>query len=190
MNKIKTLLLCAGLALAAPAASASVIGATNGPDDSFTIDFFFGNSGAPAISSLTIDGTTAVGALDVIWDFIGAIGGSAVVGSSAGEDTSIMSFLFNSFAMGDTFSLSGIDPDYVGLPSAGLTIIDLVGVTVTALFSDQSTAVARFIDDPNRGAGLVLELVPVAPIPVPVPASMLLGGLAALALAARRRRQV
>jgi len=184
ITTLKSLLLAACVTIAATSANAALVGSTSGPDSSYSINFDFGNTGPTSIQSLSIDGSTAaVGT--VVWDSIGSIGGTANVSSSSGEDTSIMSFLFSSFGVGDTFSLGGIDPDLSGDASSGVTIGDLIGTTISAMFSDQSTVIGTFVDDPGRDKGLAFEAASVIPLPAGLP--LLLGALAAFGMVRRKR---
>ncbi|WP_120500295.1 VPLPA-CTERM sorting domain-containing protein [Roseovarius sp. EL26] len=177
------------VALSASGAHASLTGYTSGPDASFfPISFFFDNSGADVLN-LSIDGATA-DAGTVVWDTIGTVGGTAIVGGTAGVDTSLVSFSFGAgdFASGDTFSLSSLDPDFTGLPSSGVSIFELIGVSVSASFSDSSTFFGTFVDDPADGAGLVLKGETIGAVPLPAGLPLMLAGLGALGIASRRRR--
>lgn len=170
------------LAIFATSSSAALTGGTNGPGSSFSINFFFGNTGPASIQSLTIDGSTANAGV-VIWDYIGSVGGTASVSSSAGEDTSIMSFIFSSFGVGDTFTLSGIDPDLIGFPSSGISIAELIGTSISAVFSDQSTVNGTFVAGPGVGDGLMFA----SAVPLPAGLPLLLGALGFLGVVRRKR---
>lgn len=175
--------LVAAAMLTATSAFASVVGSTSGPDDSFfPIDMFFQNNNAASITQLSIDGSTADAGV-IVWDFVGTPGGTATLSGSSGEDTSVMSFMFSSFSTGQTFSLSTIDPDFLGAPSSGITIGDLEGTMVTAWFDDQTSFMGVFVDDPRRGKGLILT-----PVPLPAGLPLLLAGLGALGIARRVRK--
>lgn len=175
----------AAVALSAGAAHASLIGNTSGPDDSFSINFSFENTGADLLS-LSIDGSTA-DAGNIIWDSIGIPGGTATLSSSAGENTNVMSFAFTlgNFIAGDTFTLSNIDPDF-SPGAASVRIGELAGVTVSASFADKSTFLGTFVDDPTVRAGLILRETGVIPLPAGLP--LMLAGLGALGIASRRRK--
>ncbi len=166
------------------AANAAFVGSTSGPDTSFSINFSFSNPEALSVASLSVDGSTAT-AGNIIWDGIGSTGGTAVLsGAPTGEDTALMSFAFSSFGTGDTFTLSGIDPDFSPGP-ASVAISDLVGVMVSVIFSDASTFLGQFVDDPTQGAGLVLAEV--GEIPVPGALLLFLSGIGGM-IAARRKK--
>lgn len=174
----------AAISAAFGVANAAFVGATSGPDDSFSINFSFSNPEALSVSSMSIDGSTAT-AGNIVWDGIGTPGGTAVLsGAPAGEDTSLMSFAFSSFGTGDTFTLSSVDPDFVpGDPS--VPISGLIGVLVTVIFSDASTFVGQFVDDPAQGAGLILAEV--SDVPVPGALLLFLSGIGGLAAARRKK---
>lgn len=167
-------------------ANAGFIGSTSGPDSDFSINFSFSNPEAASVASISIDGSTAA-AGSVFWDGVGTPGGSAVLsGAPAGEDTEVMSFAFSSFGTGDTFTLSSIDPDFT-LGALGVSIADLIGVTVMVIFSDASTFLGQFVDDPAAGAGLMLAELDVSDVPVPAALLLFLTGFGGLAAARRRK---
>lgn len=169
----------------ATAADATVVGAFDGPDNSFSINVSVNNLGPQSITRLDFDGTTATSGV-VVWDSFGSYSGTAIVGSTLGVDTSIVSVLFNSFGAGDLFRATGIDPDTVGDPSAGLTPTDLIGVTLRAYLSNNTVLSGAFVDDPSPGAGIYVELQPSA-VPLPASALLLLAGLGGIAALRRRK---
>jgi hypothetical protein len=186
--KFTSIVLAGALAVSASVANASLIGSTTGPDSSFSINFSFSNGGIPDLLSLSLDGSTA-NAGSVFWDGLGTPGGSAVLGSSSGAGTTVATFTFaaGGFASGDDFTLTTVDPDFVGGPS-GVEIGELAGVSVSAIFADMSSFSGSFVDDPAAGAGLILEQTTAA-VPLPAGGALLLAGLGAFgALRGRRKK--
>lgn len=167
------------------ASAGSLSGTSSGPDDTLDINLFFTNFGPGEITSLSINGSTAIPSGPLVWDFIGnpsgPAGGTAV---GAGEDTSVMTWSFTGWDAGEAFDLTSIDPDTPGDPSFGATIADLIGVTVTAQFADGSTFTGVYIDDPARDAGIVLQ---VAPVPLPGAVVLFASAIAGLGLYGARR---
>lgn len=94
-----------------------------------------------------------------------------------------MSFVFASFGVNDTFTLSGIDPDFVANPS--VSIAQLIGTTITAAFTNHTTQTGTFVDDPATGKGLVFQQVSAVPLPAGLP--LLLGAFGVLGVIRRKR---
>lgn len=144
-------------------------GDTTGPDSSFSINFSYSNdsTAGETIVSMFMDGSTAF-AFPIMWDSIGILGGqTAVVG---GVDTQLVTFDFtSSWDPSEIFTLSAVDPD--GDPGpAGVSIGELAGVQVGAVFSSGATALYQFVDDPAPDAGVTLARIP-------EPISLLLFGI-------------
>lgn len=168
-------------------AHATVIGFVEGPDDTSLINLGFTNLMNADLTELVLMGATATGANGaIIWDSLGTLGGSAVVATSAGADTDTATFTFTSFGLNDTFTLSAVDPD--AALSASVIPLDLIGVTVSALYADLTTELYTFVDDPTPGAGLMLQANAV-PVPEPATLLLLLSGAGFLGLAGLRRRR-
>lgn len=183
----------AALCLPMSAFAAAIGGGwTSGPNSSFSINFTFENvvGSTSDIVGIQINGATAGGGT-IIWDSVGSVtdpaGASSIIG---GVDTALLNISFtdnpDGFNPGEQFSLSGIDPDWEGAPSSGITIGDIIGVQVLFLFEDASQLLYAFVDDPEEGAGLVLEAV--NPSAVPIPAAVWLLGSGLLGLAGLRRK--
>ena len=171
-------------------ASAGVITAVFfGPDSDFEIDLQVTNdpSSTSDIVSLVLDGGTAT-AFPVLWDDAGsAIDPAGATSGISGENSQKLTINFadspDGFNPTDFFQLIGMDPD--GDPGpAGVTVGQLIGVTLTATFRDHSVFVGRFVDDPSEAGGLTLEG---AQVPEPVSLSLLGAGMAAFALRRRNR---
>lgn len=144
-------------------------GMTNGPDDSFNINLNIFNDARSTsdLAGITIDGSTAK-AFPLVWDSVLDVSpppGASV--STLGEDTQLLSFNFtpapDGFNPGESLSFS-VDPDTIDDPSAGITIRQLIGVQVMFNFTDSSSSLGTFVDNPAPGAGLVV---------VPEPSSVL-----------------
>ncbi|SLN53375.1 hypothetical protein ROA7450_02730 [Roseovarius albus] len=201
----RTLLAAAAsMILSTVAANAALLGITNGPDDAVDpVNFLFENDSGFDILNLTIDGTTAVGdgtgpnsGVTVFWDSIASLAGDANPNAPTpvdpfGLNSPVMTFLFapGAFATGFTFDILDIDPDFGGVNDTGVQILDLIGVKVTAFFSDSSTFVGAFVDDPEPGKGLKLEGSTTGVVPLPAALPLMLAGLGAFALVSRRRRK-
>ena len=166
------------------AANASLIGVTsNTTNGFFPIDFRFGNSSSVHITQLIIDGSTA-NAGGITWDSIGTIGGSAVLaGPASGVDTEVVTFDFSSFGFGDRFRLSQLDPDFTNGPQSVL-LTDLIGVMVSAVFSDGTRYKGIFVDHPShRGDKLILSEVP-----LPGALVLFLTGIGGMVFARRKQK--
>jgi hypothetical protein len=103
------------------------------------------------------------------------------------EDTRVLTVEFiTSFNPGETFNLGPMDVD--GDPSPEVVRVDqLLGVQVLFTFSDNSTALYQFVDDPGPGAGLVLGL-PAAVVAEPGTLALSAMALAGIGLCAPRRK--
>mgnify|MGYP006299089037 FL=1 len=77
-----------------------------------------------------------------------------------------------------------MDPDRVS-GSEDVQVVALIGVSVTAMFDDGSSRDYAFIDDPEDGEGLVLQLegTQAAVVPIPAAGLLLASALGALGLA-------
>jgi hypothetical protein len=191
MNRL--LLAVAAIATwAMPAAAAPVVnGFVLGPDDSTSVTLKFTNeaSSTLAIKTIRLDGNTA-DAFALIWDGVGPSTGPDQFGQLVfdGEVSRVLTIEFfggTSFDPGEIFTLGPMDVD--GDPTPEVVRVDqLLGVEVLFTFSDNSTALYEFIDDPAPGAGLVLGH---RTADVPEPGTiLLLGAGAGLVLFGRRRR--
>lgn len=174
-------------ALVAGSAHAAVLGATSGPDTSFSINFAFVNDGGPDILSLSLDGSTGLN--PVFWDGLGSPGGTATLASTSGEDTTlaVFNFVAGSFADGDSFTLTGVDPDFV-IGSPSVPISGLLGVSVSAVYSNATSFFGTFVDNPDEGAGLIL-VGDMSKVPVPAALPLMLAGIGMLGMARRKQRK-
>lgn len=183
---IKTTALAVTLAACAGLSNAAVSGNFAGPASTFGIDLLLSNDGPGSILSLVLDGSTG-DAFPILWDSVGTPGGTAVVNTTAGVDTQIVTWTFAAFGVGDTFNLTGMDPDADPGPS-GVTADELAGVTLTATYSDNSIFSGVFMSDPTGRLGPILEGV-TTPVPLPAALPLLAVALGGLSVAATRRKQ-
>jgi len=179
-----------GLFIPIGAQAAGVVsGTVPGPDTSFSTVFEFLNEVGSTldITSLTVDGSFAT-PQPLVWDMVfdlWAPPGATV--TTAGEDSFVLTFDFGlNWNPGEMFRFA-VDPDTPGDSNYGATVFELRGTRVTFGFSDASSRVYEFVDDPARGAGLVLAAIG-APIPEPVTWAMMIMGLGAVGAAMRRTR--
>ena len=186
------LALATGAVLAAPIsaqAAAAVLGSVAGPDNAFTVSLSFLNDSTSTldITSLTLDGGSAT-PVALVWDALATANPAGASVSVAGLDTSVVTFTFggDGWNPGESFGLYGVDPDAVGDPSYGATVFSLLGTTVTFGFSDNSSAVYSFVDDPADGAGLRLNTV--SAVPEPATWAMMIAGFGMVGSMVRRRR--
>lgn len=184
MNGIKTSVLAACVSLFGGVAMASVSGNFDGPPDTFSINLNLSNAGPASILSIVLDGSTGDD-VPILWDFIGTPGGTASLGGTSGEGTQIATLTFLTFGAGDTFTLTGMDPDGDPAP-ASVEAQQLSGVTLTAVLSDNTTFVGSFVDDPNQGLGPILR-GDIVSAPVPLPAALPLMAVALGGLGMMRR---
>ena len=185
-----TLAACAALSAPVSAQAASVIsGSLAGPDTSFAIDMSFLNdlSSTLNITSLIIDGGTAT-PVPLVWDSVSYNSPAGATVSMTGVDTSVLTFLFggDGWNPGESFSLYGVDPDAVDNPAYGATVLSLLGTKVTFGFSDSSSKVYSFVDDPADGAGLKLNVA--SAVPEPAAWAMMIAGFGMIGAMIRRRR--
>ena len=157
----------------------------DGPADGFTINITFTNDpfSTEDIIALALDGSTSVTA-PIIWDNDGHVvappGASVLIG---GEETTLLTVTFgddpSGFNPGEFFALNGLEPEFESEES--VMVLDLVGVTVTVTFRDDSTFQGVFVlEDPeDLSKGLILA-------PEPSTVALLLAGLTGLARARRR----
>lgn len=178
-----------GLFIPLGAQAAGVVsGSVAGPDTGFSTVFQFLNelSSTLDITSLTVDGNFATPS-PLVWDDVfdeWAPPGATV--TTSGEDTFVLSFGFTGWNPGEMFRFA-VDPDTAGDSNFGARVFDLLGTRVTFNYSDASSQVYEFVDDPNQGAGLVLAAIG-APVPEPVTWAMMIMGLGAVGAAMRRTR--
>jgi hypothetical protein len=192
MNRFLSVLAATafGAAIAAPAHAAPLVGGSIfGPDVGTTITLRITNDANSTVNikSIRLDGNTAV-SFPLIWDGVGPSTGPDPSGQLVflDEDTRVLTIEFTTaFNPGEVFTLGPMDVD--GDP--GLEIVQvaqLLGVEVLFTFSDNTTALFEFIDDPGPGAGLILAPVTAA-IPEPMALALFGASLAGLGFARRRR---
>lgn len=184
--------MLAAATLAALATSAQAAGVVNGfvlgPDDSTSVTLKFTNEAGSTldIKSIRLDGNTA--AIPLIWDGVGPSSGPDQFGQLTflDEDTRVLTIEFiTAFNPGEVFTLGPMDVD--GDPAPEIVRVDqLLGVRVLFTFSDNSTALYQFIDDPAPGAGLVLGPPTAA---IPEPGTLALSGAAFMGMVLARRRR-
>jgi hypothetical protein len=190
MNRYLALVAAAlGVATAAPASAAALVsGSVTGPDNGTTIVINIANdaSSTVTIKSIRFDGTTA-NAFPLIWDGVGPSSGPNSFAQLVfvDEDTPVLTVEFiSSFDPGESFSMGPMDVDGGPTP-VDVMVSQLLGVEVLFTFSDNSTALYEFIDDPAPGKGLVLGLPTAA---IPEPGTLPLAGIALAGLVLARRR--
>lgn len=178
-------------AASTPALAAAVItGTVPGPDSGFSIALVFTNepSSTLDITSLTVDISTATPE-ELIWDgnplsTSGTASGALV--NVAGADTGAYTFSFNGWNPGEDFRFTG-DPDTPGNAAFGATVFNLLGSTITFGFSDGSSQVYAFVDDPAPQAGLTLGPVG-GVVPEPGVWALMIAGFGLVGASLRRRR--
>lgn len=113
-----------------------------GPLNSFSINLTLENATSSAVRTFGISGRTAK--FPVTWDSIGTLSGPATVTSTIGVDTEVVLVNFANFDPNDVVTLTGVDPDFTGDPSAGVRVLDIAGSRVIVYFADGSTTFGEF----------------------------------------------
>lgn len=177
---------------AAPVVSGFILG----PDDGTSINMRIFNDASSTVNikSIQLNGNTAV-SFPLIWDGVGPSSGPDQFGQLVflDEDTRMLTIEFiTAFNPGETFNLGPMDVDGDPTPEI-VQVSHLLGVQALFTFSDDTTALYKFVPDLSpigavRG-GLVLAPVEYADS-VPEPATLALfgAGLAALGFTKRKRK--
>ncbi len=109
-----------------PVDAESVTATFPGPLDSFSINLTIVNGSSESIVSFVLDGQRETDA--ITWDSMGSFSGPATLEMLNGEDTEVVVAIFSGFDPGEAVSFTGIDPDFTGDPSSGVTIGDIAGL--------------------------------------------------------------
>jgi hypothetical protein len=104
----------------------TVIATFPGPLDSYSIDLTILNNTSGELTSFTLDGQREVD--PITWDDMGSFSGPATLEALEGVDTEVVVATFSGFESGEAIGFSGIDPDFTGDPSSGVTVGDLAGI--------------------------------------------------------------
>jgi hypothetical protein len=177
---------------AAPVVSGFVLG----PDDGTSINLRIvnGASSTVNIKSIQLNGNTAV-SFPLVWDGVGPSSGPDQFGQLVflDEDTRVLTIEFiTAFNPGESFNLGPMDVDGDPTPEV-VQVGDLLGVQALFTFSDDTTALYKFVPnlEPIGAAGGGLVLVPVEyadSVPEPATLALFGSGLAALGFTRRKRR--
>lgn len=180
-----------GCVASAAQAAAVVNGSVFGPDDSQTVKLKIADDAGSTldIKSIQFNGNTAA-SFPLVWHLVGPSTGPDQFGQLTfiGEDSRVLTVEFiTTFNPGETFELGPIKilNDATADP---VKVSSLLGVEVLFTFSDNSTALYEFIDDPAREAGLILGLPGAMGVPEPGTLTLMGAGLAVLGFARRTRR--
>lgn len=199
MNRFLPIAVAAALSIittnagyAAPVVSGFILG----PDDGTSINLRIvnGASSTVNIKSIQLNGNTAV-SFPLVWDGVGPSSGPDQFGQLVflDEDTRVLTIEFiTAFNPGESFNLGPMDVDGDPTPET-VQVSDLLGVQALFTFSDDTTALYKFVPnlDPIGAAGGGLVLAPVEyadSVPEPATLALFGAGLAALGFTRRKRR--
>ena len=167
-------------------AYAALIGTTDQATISggWPIRFYFSHDYDADLTQLIINGATGQSG-GITWQTINGIYGSAVLAENAiGIDTEQLVFNFSSFGRDDNFILWNIDPDFTEARDVWVEQTDLIGVWVTAVFSDGTRYSAFWVDDPDRNRNALM----LAEVPLPGALVLFLTGLGGFAFSSRKQK--
>jgi hypothetical protein len=116
------------------ALSGTITATFPGPLSSFSINLTIANNTQSPLRKLVLTGRF-IRPLAIIWDSMGSFSSASGVtlNGCTGVDTDTVVCSFTGFEPGRSGTFSGIDPDYEGDPSAGITVGDLAGVRSIAV---------------------------------------------------------